>query len=397
MSAGVEPAVRRLSVCPCCGGTALRSFYRSPAIPVHSCLMLDDAAAAAAFARDDLELGVCGGCGFIMNRAFDPKWSAYAPEYEDQQSFSPTFNSFAGRLARNLVARYGLHGKRIVEVGCSKGDFLALLCEAGENTGVGIDPSAVPGRVESPAMSRIRFVNAYYGPEHVDLPADFICCRHTLEHIQPVRAFMTLLADALARNPGAALMIEIPDAGRVLRERAFEDIYYEHCSYFTPGSLAALVRRVGLAVYDLRLEYDGQYLVVECGSDQTRDRRFPIEDTVDDILALVAEFEARVDQAKRRWRDIAGGAGERVAVWGSGSKCVAFLTTLDLEGGVASVVDINPNRHGKHIPGIGIAIDPPARLVDLQPDTVIVMNRIYRDEIVAELDRLKVGSKVLAL
>jgi len=359
--------------------------------------MLDEAASARAFTRADLELAVCNDCGFIFNRVFDPKWSAYAPAYEDQQSFSPTFNSFASRLARDLVDRYDLVDKRIIEVGCSKGDFLALMCEAGGGHGVGIDPSAVPGRVDSPAMSRIRFLNAYYGPEHIDLPADFFCCRHTLEHIQPVRAFLETLHAALERNPHAALMIEIPDTGRVLRDCAFEDIYYEHCSYFTPGSLAALARRVGFAVYDLRIEYDDQYLVLECGLDRLRDRSFAIEDSVEQIQALVASFEAEVERSLRQWRDLAATAGKRVAIWGSGSKCVAFLTTLGLEDDVASVVDINPNRHGKFIPGIGLVIDPPTRLSELQPETVIVMNRVYRDEIVAELDRLNVMSNVVAL
>ncbi len=401
MTATAEAAaLPRLEICPCCGGADLRVFYRTASIPVHSCLMLDTAEAASAFARDDLELAVCGDCGFLTNRKFNPKWSAYAPEYEDQQSFSPTFNSFAGRLAQDLVERYDLHGKRIVEVGCSKGDFLALLCEAGGNSGVGIDPSVAPGRVSSPAMDRIRFIQAYYGPEHVDLPADFICCRHTLEHIQPVETFVSLLRDALERNPGATLMIEVPDVGRVLRECAFEDIYYEHCSYFTPGSLAALMRRVGLAVYDLRIEYGDQYIVVECGLDQSRDRRFDIADEVADILAAVEAFEAQVDDVKRRWIDVARECreqGEGLAIWGSGSKCVAFLTSLGLETSVASVVDINPNRHGKHIPGIALEIDPPARLAELRPKRVIVMNRIYRDEIAAELARLKVQASVLAL
>ena len=49
--------------------------------------------------------------------------------YEDQQSFSPTFNSFSGKLAASLIDRYQIFDKDVLEIGCSKGDFLALMCE----------------------------------------------------------------------------------------------------------------------------------------------------------------------------------------------------------------------------------------------------------------------------
>lgn len=401
MSLSRSPDARAaLTACPACGSTSLDPFYEVASIPVHSCLMMDTKEDARGFARDDLRLAVCTECGFITNVLFDPKWSAYAPNYEDQQSFSPTFNSFAGGLARDLVARYDLHGRDLVEVGCSKGDFLAMLCELGGNRGVGIDPSALEGRVRSEAAGRMRFLNAYYGPEHVEIPADFICCRHTLEHIQPVRAFMDLLRAAVRHNPGAPVMIEIPETARVLRDAAFEDIYYEHCSYFTPGTLASLMRRAGFETYDLRVEYDDQYLVVEAGTDPARGRRFGIEETVAETLDLVATFRSRISTAQETWRGrirTVRAAGGKVAIWGSGSKCVAFLSTLGMEGEVDCVVDINPNRHGKFIPGLGIRIDAPDVIAELQPTLVIVMNRIYMNEISQAVSAMGVRTELAAL
>ena len=401
MSLNRSPDARTaLTACPACGSDRLHSFYEVASIPVHSCLMLDSREDATKFARDDLQLAVCETCGFISNVLFDPRWSAYAPNYEDQQSFSPTFNSFAGRLVRDLVARYDLHDKEMVEVGCSKGDFLALLCEAGNNRGTGIDPSAVEGRVRSSAKERMRFINAYYGPEHIDFKADFICCRHTLEHIQPVREFVTLLHRAVGQNPGAPVMIEIPETARVLREAAFEDIYYEHCSYFTPGTLASLMRRVGFAIHDLRVEYDEQYLVVEAGGRDGRSRPFDIEESVDETRSMVDQFVASVGAVQNGWRDrirSVRSSGGNVAIWGSGSKCVAFLSTLGMEGEVDCVVDINPNRHGKYIPGLGIRIDAPEHLKSLDPDLVIAMNRIYLPEISGSISAMGVRTDLEAL
>jgi hypothetical protein len=61
--------------------------------------MLSTQEEALNFPCDDIALAYCEHCGFITNVEFDAKWSAYAPNYEDQQSFSPTFNKFALNLS----------------------------------------------------------------------------------------------------------------------------------------------------------------------------------------------------------------------------------------------------------------------------------------------------------
>ena len=387
-----------LNACPCCGGALGQPFYRVGPVPVHSCLMLDNAETAAAFPQADVQLAQCTQCGFVTNTVFDPKWSAYDPSYEDQQSFSPTFNSFAGQLAQDVVAGHDLTGKRVVEIGCSKGDFLRLLCEAGGMHATGIDPSALPGRIEQPARGSLTFHQDYYGPEHLDMPADLICCRHTLEHIQDVRGMLALMRDHAARNPGCVLLIEVPDSTRVWRKAAFEDIYYEHCSYFTAGSLARAFRDAGFAVTDLRREYDDQYLVLEASLDPAADKTFAIEETPADTAADIDAFRAEITGKLDGWRERLGAnPAAQTAIWGSGSKCIAFLRTLGMDPSPGLIVDINPHRHGKYLPGLAQRISNPERIRDCQPRQVIAMNPIYRTEIQRDLDRLGSDAALMTL
>jgi len=390
-----------LTECPACGHHDLDDFYRIDNVPVHSCLMLNTREEALNFPKGDVKLALCNGCGFIFNLLFDPKWSAYAPNYEDQQSFSPTFNSFAGSLAKELVRKHNLYGKKIIEVGCSKGDFLALLCELGDNHGIGIDPSAVAGRVESVAMKNIQFINDYYKKEHADIPADFICCRHTLEHIQPVQAFMSLLDNAASTGAKKTVMVEIPDMKRVLEECAFEDIYYEHCSYFTPGTYARLLRNVGFAISDLRLEYDDQYLIAELNLEEgNKKRRFSIEESVQETKTMVREFKKNFEEKRFKWVQYFSemeAENRKIAIWGSGSKCVSFLTTLNLIEKVDVIVDINPNRQGKFAPGLPNQIKSPQELANLNVSNIIIMNRIYEEEIKKELDTLGIKAEIITL
>jgi SAM-dependent methyltransferase len=386
--------------CPNCGNHGLSIFYEVRNVPVHSCLMMPSREEALDFPCGDVVLGFCNSCGFITNVEFDSRWSAYAPNYEDQQSFSPTFNKFALNLAHKLIDKYDLHEKNILEIGCSKGDFLLLLCELGNNSGVGIDPSVVPGRVKSEAASRVKFIQDYYGEQHAEYVGDFICCRHTLEHIQPVAEFISTVRKSMGDRQ-VPFFLEIPDNTRVLKDLAFEDIYYEHCSYFSPGTLARLFRACGFEVTDVYRDYGDQYLFIEALPIEIPSRKIhPFEETVAEVAQDVKHFASKIQDKLDHWKqylETAQAQGEKVVVWGSGSKCVAFLTTLDTVDKIQYVVDINPHRHGKFIPGVGKQIMSPEFLKEYQPDCLIVMNPIYCEEIKKMLKNMNLSPEVISL
>lgn len=397
-----ETSAKKSAVlCPSCGYKELSIFYEVNKVPVHSCLMLSSEQEAYDFPSDTIALGFCNQCGFITNTKFDAKWSAYASNYEDQQSFSPTFNEFARKLAQNLVNKYELYEKDIVEIGCSKGDFLLLLCELGNNRGIGIDPSVVPGRVSSEAADRVRFIQEYYSISHSKFVGDFICCRHTLEHIHLTFKFVQTIRQSIGDRLNTSVFFEIPDTTRVLKDLSFEDIYYEHCSYFTPGSLASLFRSCNFEVVDLYRAYDDQYLLIEVLPVETISNKIhPLEESFGELLQLVQAFTENIGQKIEYWRHHLRqmhSEGKRVVIWGSGSKCVAFLTTLGMRDEVQYIVDINPYRHGKFIPGVAKEIVSPEFLQTCKPDQIIIMNSIYRSEIQSMLNDMNIEAEILSI
>src|SRR5204863_6003193 len=134
---------------------------------------------------------------------------------------------------------------------------------------------------------------------------------------------------------------------------AFWDIYYEHCSYFSCGSLARLFRRAGFDVVGVGLEYDGQYIVLEArlGGAGTAPSR--LEESVVELGVEVGQFRKRFGETVRHWRGVlteTAGSGERAVIWGAGSKGVSFLTTLDIDDEIEYAVDINPHKQGKFMP-----------------------------------------------
>ncbi|HEX3239248.1 MAG TPA: class I SAM-dependent methyltransferase [Solirubrobacterales bacterium] len=400
-AAAVAGSFEITSACPSCGAAAMRGFYRQAGVPSHSCLLMDDVESARTFPRGDIELGACERCGFVANVAVDTSLQAYSESYEETQGFSPRFQEFAHGLAVDLVAKHDLHGKDILEIGCGKAEFLVDLCEIGDNRGVGIDPSVIPDRIDSPAAERIELIADYYGERYAHLTGDFVVCRHTLEHIAPVGEFMRLLRRTLEGRPEAVVFFELPEVVRELREVAFWDIYYEHCSYFSPGSLARLFRDTGFEVTDLALAYDDQYILIEArAADPAGTPPLELEETPEELLADVAAFEANAESVFSHWAselERMSADGGRVVVWGSGSKGVAFLNAIAGAERVEYVVDINPFKHGKFMAGTGQEIIAPERLRDYRPDHVIAMNPIYLEEIQRSLDELGVQAELTAV
>jgi len=305
------------------------------------------------------------------------------------------------RLAKFLVARYDLHYKDILEIGCGQGEFLTLLCELGPNYGVGFDPAYIGGRIESEANDRITFIKDFYSENYSGNQVDFICCRMTLEHVQDTADFVSTIRRSIGSGSKTVVFFQVPETTRILEERAFWDIYYEHCSYFGIGSLGRLFRHCGFKVTDIWQDFDDQYLMIEAQpSYGERVSSLPQEDDLEVIAPSVFDFSADVQLRIEVWKDRLREIKEkrqRAVLWGGGSKGVAFLTTLRVEGEIEYVVDINPLKQGTYMAGTGQAIISPEFLVDYKPDIVIVMNPIYREEIRLDLTRLNLTPELVSI
>jgi SAM-dependent methyltransferase len=372
----------------------VQPFYECRGVPVHSNRLLASAEAARREPLGDLQLAVCPRCGFVENALYDPAVHDYRVSYEDSQGHSPRFRAFADELLAGLDERHGLVGRQVLEIGCGRGDFLVALARRAAGA-IGIDPSFRESEVSRAAPCHVRFLAEEYGARHRDLPADFVFCRHTLEHIPEPAAFLQTLRRNL-EDPATVLYFEVPDSERILAEGAFWDVYYEHCSYFLTDSLRGLFERSGFDVLRVTRGYQDQYLLLEARPGAARAG----SGSGAAAVALAERFAARVAAAREAWAERIARwrrEGARLALWGSGSKAVGFCTGLGLNDEVLCVVDINPAKQGSFQPGAGLPIVSPECLRRHAPDVVVAMNPIYRDEIQAELERLGVRAELLTL
>jgi len=249
------------AACPVCGSSRTLEMLRIEGMPLHCNLLWSTREGALTCPKGEIHLTACSGCAHVFNPAFDPARMEYTERYENSLFFSPQFQSYAQGLAQSLIERHSLRSKDIIEIGCGKGDFLKLLCRLGQNRGVGFDPSYDP-ELET-ELPEFRVVRDFYGERYEGYAADFICCRHVLEHVPDPAAFVATLRRAIGGSRGTTVFFEVPNGLYSFRDLGIWDIIYEHFSYFTEKSLTTLFHNAGFRVLGTGVEYDNQFLWIE--------------------------------------------------------------------------------------------------------------------------------------
>jgi hypothetical protein len=384
------------ATCPVCGTGVGEPFIRIPDMPVHCNVLWTSAEEAQAAPRGDLDLVFCTTCGHVHNAAFDPERTTYGATYENSLHHSAVFQEYASALVDDLVERHDLRDVDVVEIGAGQGDFLEMLCAAGENRGAGFDPSFVDAAAPS---ARVRLVADFYGEQYADHPADVIVCRHVLEHIDRSGDFVHMVRRVIGTRPVRLVLFEVPDAAWTLSRGGIWDLIYEHCGYFTEASLRYAFTRSGFRVERIDTVFGDQFIVLEAtpaaeAGTLPADHVTKVEALAGDVAAFAAAHAASVGHW-RGWFDDLARDGRSAVVWGAGSKGVTFLNTVDRSRVTDRAVDINPRKRGMHISGTGQRIVAPEELCDDPPDAVIVMNPNYRDEVAATLSRLGLHPEIV--
>ena len=373
--------------CPACQGARAQVFFDLPSLPVNCISLWPTDEEARSCPRGDIRLAFCPDCGAIFNQAFDSRALEYDNRYDNSLHFSPSFQRYAEALADGLIERYQLRNKDIIEVGCGKGEFLELLCSRGGNRGLGFDPTYEPGRVDTGAGGGFRVIADYYSDRYTSYPADFLCCRHVLEHIFSPRSFLMDIRRALSTRTRCGVFFEVPNAFAVFRDLGIWDIIYEHCFYYSPGALERLFRASGFAVISTYQTFEGQYLCLE-GKPATdagqREISTVAREEVAEFKRTIERFADDYRERTRYWRGellALAKSGQRVVLWGAGAKGATFLNALRQVSNIQYIVDINPHKQGMFVPGTGQKVVSPQFLREYLPHLVVISNRNYEAEI----------------
>lgn len=330
---------------------------------------LPDAGTLANDRGIDLDVYQCTRCGLLQIV------SAPVPYYKEvirAIAFSPDMREFRQVQFAQLVERYALKGRRILEIGCGKGEYLELLGSTGvQPTGLEYSTTAVRHcRRQGQEVHK-----GFIGRATQDIPGapyDGFISLNFMEHWPQPLATLRGIGHNL--TAGAIGLIEVPNLDMILKEKLYSEFILDHLSYFTTETFTFALRLAGFEVLESRSIWHDYILSAVVRKRLPTDLsslKIQQEKISSDLRAFVERFPTR-----------------SVAVWGAGHQALAALALGGLGEKIRYVIDSAPFKQGKFTPATHIPIVPPARLKEDPVQAIIVMAAGYSDE-VAKLIRTK--------
>lgn len=311
----------------------------------------------------DLDIYQCAACGLVQT-AHDPV--PYYREVIRAAAISDEMKAFRRQQFAGFVKQYGLQGTRLLEVGCGRGEYLALFAEAGLDAhGLEYGSAAVEACLAQGLQVRHGFIEH---PQQT-LPAapfDAFAALNFLEHWPDPRASLRGIAHNL--REGGIGLIEVPNFDMILRHQLFTEFISDHLCYFTRETLTVLLQLSGFEVITCEAVWHDYIL-----SAVVR-KRTPCD--IGGFNAARARLQQELDTFLHRH------AAQGIAIWGAGHQALATIALLELADHVRYVVDSAPFKQDKFTPATHLPIVPPEHLECEPVDAIIVMAASYSDEVV---------------
>ncbi len=352
-------------------------------------------------ARFPLDAHVCLDCGLIQVADQVPagffRHYVYIPSTSDQMH-----GHFAG-LADQVSERFLQTPQDLtIDIGCNDGLFLSFLVERGLST-LGIDPAT--NIIELAREKGVEVVNEYFTPALARRirdeygPAAVVVSTNTFHHIGDLDPFTTGVT--LLLDDDGVFVVEVPHALELVEQNEFDGIYHEHVSQLTVKSFVDHFRRFGLEVFDVerlsvhggslrvfarRARPEGTPAPVRAWIEEERERGLFEQSTYDALRKRVESNRTLLLDLLRKLRS----DGHRVAGYGASARGNTLLNYGSIGTDLLDyLVDRNPLKQGLYSPGMHIPVHGVERLLEDQPDYVLLVAWNFADEIVAQQDEYR--------
>jgi len=300
-----------------------------------------------------------------------------------------------------MAARFGLNGSsHVVEVAANDGYLLQYAKERGIPC-LGIEPTT--STADAARAKGIEIVEEFFGAKlgqqlaAQGKQADLTVANNVLAHVPDINDFVGGFAAIL--KPTGVSTFEFPHLLRLVSENQFDTIYHEHYSYLSLTAVKRIFERNGLSVFDVEeLPTHGGSLRVfaqrkDTGKREVSPNVAKLQDRETAAGMTNATFYAGFqDKANKVKNDFlaflieAKRAGKTVTGYGAAAKGNTLMNYAGVRPDLMSyVVDRNPAKQGKFLPGCRLPIVAEERLKQTRPDYVVILPWNLRTEVVEQL------------
>jgi SAM-dependent methyltransferase len=390
-------AVRPILSCRLCGSPDLQPHVDFGAVPLGNNLQ-ETAEAARAAASYPLRLQRCGACShFQLGHAVAPEL-LYATNYTYLSgvgaSFVRHFAEYAG-WAEQAVSL--APNSFVVDVGSNDGTCLKAFQQRGHRV-CGVDPASLAAGIAN--EQGVETLNAFFGDEAVDEilarhgQADYVTSHNVLAHVDDLAGVFRNVH--LLLRDGGHFGFEIGYFREVLRQGCFDTIYHEHLDYHHAAPLAGHLNALGFELLDLGVNaVQGgslRLLFRKGGAGVSPQAQDFLDEERNSVLydeQFLADWKRKIEDQMAAFREMVrahAGAGRTIIAYGAPTKATLLLKMAGVGGDeVAFVVEDNPHKAGRYLPGSAIPIRPSSALDETSPDVILMLAWNFADDIIGKL------------
>jgi SAM-dependent methyltransferase len=345
-----------------------------------------------------LDVYSCEDCGLLqLVHVVSPE--ILFRDYIYVSTTSDTLQKHFAALAREITDRYQLDSSSLVaEIASNDGLLLKKFREIGVR-GIGVEPA-----LNIAAMARkdgLEVVNEFFTEQTAERvrteygQVDAILGNNVLGHVNDLADF--LKGVALLLKPKGGVSFEVPYVRDLFEHKEYDTIYHEHLSYFSVGVLIKLLARFGLALYDVeRLSIHGGSIRVHAAR---QDAGYEASSRLQQVLAeeesaglntlsFQKAFADEVYQTKDAIVSLLEKLkeeGQTVVGYGAPAKGNTQLNYCGVGTDlVRYTVDKSPLKQGKFTPGMHLPVHPVEKLLEDQPDYVLIIAWNFAEEIMRQ-------------
>lgn len=362
-----------------------------------------------------LKVYTCHHCFLVQIDEYKKSDTIFDNSYVYFSSYSRTWLEHARNYVDRMVSRFGFNEKsKVIEIASNDGYLLQYFVKKGIPV-LGIEPASNTAEVAKSKgiNSIIDFFSVRLAQQLTgqNTKADLLLGNNVLAHVPDIVDFTKGLKILL--NERGVITMEFPHLVQLIENNQFDTIYHEHFSYLSFTTVKKIFEAADLEMFDVEeIPTHGGSLRIY--AKHPEDRSKEISGNVTTLLDKEKEkgimnsgyysgFQEHTLKIKMSLLDFLIAqkkAGKKVAAYGAAAKGNTLLNYCGIKSDLIEyVVDANPHKQNKFLPGSHIPVVNEVFLKEQKPDYVIILPWNIKEEVQAQLSYIKEweGKLVIAI